>query len=901
MHFPAAAEQRIYDVKSAPLARVRFEIGDEVGTDDGQMLVIEEVTESNGYLIYSSNGSEVPEALLASNMISAAAGPEGRLQRNEGDEPHEFDLRLETLRRRAEYRQLPERGLIGARVDLIPHQLFIANEVVSRKSPRVLLADETGLGKTIEAGLILHRLMLSGRVSRVLIVTPESLIHQWFVELLRRFNLGFTILREDYCGEFEDSNAFASTQTGLTSIEFLTSSPKRLAEAVEAEWDLLIVDEAHHLAWMPNEPSPEYSAIEKLAAKTEGLLLLTATPRQLGEEGHFARLRLLDPARHADFKAYEDENDQLPAIARAAETLAKGEDLTDKQLAEFLKQMPEELRDDIETRLEVAATDESERERLVQELIDRHGIGRVMFRNARAALDGHFPERKSHPVPLKTNRKALIDAIQAEFESDQSGTKLDEYDYSADPRLAWLEKFLKELKGAKALVISTNRLKAEAIVMALADRGIDAGEFHEDLDLIERDRNAAIFADAAGQQLLVCSEIGSEGRNFQFVQHLVLWDVPMNPAVLEQRIGRLDRIGQVGDVNIHVPHVLGTAQEMLFRWHHEGLSGIENSQHGGEAYLARFGNRVRDLGRRMPTAAKVEITALIDESKKFQKQVSKRLEDGRDRLHELASCRPAASEKLVEDIATIDADPILEDYAVRLFEWLGWAVDRLENRAYVMEHDRETAASLPLIRSDGTSVTFRRARALEREDWQLLTWDHPAVREGMEWVARNERGSASLAEWDDLGVRWVVECVFVLEPLAPPSLHADRFLPPKPLRFVVAHDGEDETAHYPIEDLCYDVRPAKPSRRLPKRLGKAIDKGTEYAQALGEAEIEAALTRLDELFEVELDRLEELGDRNRLVSDREADALEAEQEQLRAAISASQPRLDSIRVIFATG
>ncbi|MEM7010811.1 MAG: RNA polymerase-associated protein RapA [Verrucomicrobiota bacterium] len=854
---------------------------------------------TGGWCVYRSNGAEIPEALLASNLISAAAGPEGKLRRNEADESHEFDLRLETMQRRADYRQLPQRGLIGARVDLIPHQLFIANEVVSRKSPRVLLADETGLGKTIEAGHILHQQLLSGRASRVLIVTPESLTHQWFFELLRRFNIAFTLMKQDYCEAFQDDNAFASTQTGLVSIELLTSSPKLLADAVEAEWDLLIVDEAHHLAWQPNDPSPEYQAIEQLAAKTEGLLLLTATPRQLGEEGHFARLRLLDPARHADFEAYERENEQLPAIARAAETLAKGENLTEKQLEAFLQQLPEDVRDDIEMRLEQAATDESMRDQLVQELVDRHGIGRVMFRNARAALEGHFPARKSHPAPLDAPNDGTLEAIQAEFDADLAGERYEEYSYSEDPRIDWLVDLLGKLDDQKAILISSNRGKAEAIVDELTDRGIDAGEFHEDLELIERDRNAAMFADTAGQQLLVCSEIGSEGRNFQFVQHLILWDIPINPAILEQRIGRLDRIGQAGDVNIHVPYVCNSAQELLFHWHHEGLSGVENSQHGGEAYLARFGNRVRDLAKRMDKAAPVEIKALVDESKKFRKQVLKKLEDGRDRLHELASCRPAAAEKLVDSIAEVDADPLLEDYAIRLFEWLGWAAERLENRAYVVEHDREDAAVLPFLKGEGSSLTFRRSRALEREDWQLMTWDHPAVREAMEYVARNEGGTASLADWDDLGVRWVLECIFILEPLAPPALNADRFLPPKPVRIVVAYDGKDETDTYSVEDVRYGVRPAKTGRRLPKRLSKALGSATEYAQAKAAAEIETALGRLDGLFEKELDRLEELRDRNRLVSDQEADALEEEREELRSAIADTQPRLDSIRVIYA--
>src|SRR5690606_38314233 len=93
--------------------------------------------------------------------------------------------------------------------------------------------------------------------------------------------------------------------------------------------------------------------------------------------------------------------------------------------------------------------------------------------------------------------------------------------------------------------------------------------FHENLTMTTRDKNAAWFSRPDGARLLICSEIGSEGRNFQFAKHLVLFDLPEDPGVLEQRIGRLDRIGRKGDVRIHVPYVRGTSQEILFRWHHE--------------------------------------------------------------------------------------------------------------------------------------------------------------------------------------------------------------------------------------------------------------------------------------------------------------------------------------------
>ena len=159
----------------------------------------------------------------------------------------------------------------------------------------MLLADEVGLGKTIEACLILQRLLAVGKAKRVLILVPESLTHQWFVELLRRFNLWFSIYDEERCLAVEQSdpgtNPFLATQLALGSTAFLAGNSTRREQAVAAGWDIVVVDEAHHLEWTPDLVSVEYALVEELAGKCPGLLLLTATPTQLGLVGHFARLR----------------------------------------------------------------------------------------------------------------------------------------------------------------------------------------------------------------------------------------------------------------------------------------------------------------------------------------------------------------------------------------------------------------------------------------------------------------------------------------------------------------------------------------------------------------------------------------------------------------------------------
>lgn len=562
--FAAANEHRQYALRSAPLRRVTFQVGDRIKLHRGDELTVETVEEVAGLLNYYGAGRCVGESELSDSI--SFSQPEERLLVGQVDDLHAFDLRAESIRRRSENRQSPVRGFVGGRVEMIPHQMFIAGEVTSRLAPRVLLADEVGLGKTIEAGLILHRLYLTGRANRILILVPEPLIHQWFVELLRRFNLLFSIFDEERCASIEigdaDSNPFLDSQLVICSVGFLGSNAPRGRQVCAVDWDLLIVDEAHHLEWSPNLASPQYQLVELLATKTPGLLLLTATPQQLGVEAHFARLRLLDPQRYAEIGPFLEEAKHFVEVAKTVDRVLAGEALKPKERTLLAAKTPR-LAKQIK---EVKGGDEPTRMALVSKLIDAFGTGRVMFRNTRAALKG-FPERKAHLVPL--------DAPQ--------GT-------ADEAKVRWLVDLLKSLGTAKVLVICQTRQLAEQIVERLQRLiAMKCAIFHEGLTLLQRDRHAAYFSEEDGARMLICSEIGSEGRNFQFAQHLVLYDLPLNPELVEQRIGRLDRIGQTGVIQIYLPYLVGTESEVMARWYDEGLGAIEKNLHGAGEVAAELG------------------------------------------------------------------------------------------------------------------------------------------------------------------------------------------------------------------------------------------------------------------------------------------------------------------------
>lgn len=901
--FPGSGETRQYARATAPLRRVLFQPGDTIRSHTGESLRVTGLEERAGLIEYRCGATVLPETEL-SNFLSFSR-PQERLFAGQIDRSATFQLRLATLRRQAAARQSDLRGLIGARMALLPHQLYIAHEVAHRYAPRVLLADEVGLGKTIEAGLILHQLLVTGRVQRVLILVPEPLLHQWFVELLRRFNLPFSLYDEERCQAISADNPFLDAQWVLCSTPFLSSNPQRQQQALAAGWDLLIVDEAHHLSWSPGAPSPAYALVETLAARTPGLLLLTATPEQLGQAGHFARLRLLDPDRFHDLAAFLAEADDYRAVARLAADLLSQRPLDDNDLTELRRCLGE-----AESLAVLAQLDHADpaaaaaRQQLIEDLLDRHGTGRVLFRNTRAAVPG-FPHRCPHPYPLP---------CPAQY-PQAAGTLWPERAYQArnheapawwrfDPRVDWLVERLRQPE--KILLICAHKETVLDLEDALRVRsGAAAALFHEDMPLVARDRAAAWFADSDGARILLCSEIGSEGRNFQFAQHLVLFDLPFDPALLEQRIGRLDRIGQRGNVQIHIPYLTGTAQETLYRWYHQGLNAFAEHARAADAVFAKLEQRVRAA---VLTGEAIE--PLLAETRALNTELAAALEQGRDRLLELHSHRPAVSQHLVERIAAVDADPALEQYMEELFDHFGVHSEEHSLHTLILQPDERMQTTLPGLPDDGLTVTYGRERALGREDMALLSWDHPLVRGTMEFLLGLPDGNAAVARWQDdvPGTpELLLEVVFVLECIAPGVLQADRFLPPTPLRIVIDPERHERSGDFSHEDLNAGTldAAAEAARMLTPRRQTLLRELLEYAEDMAtlhaDTLITAGIRRMRDALSPEVERLLALRAVNPTVRDDEIRFARERITALESHMGAAQVRLDALRVVIGRG
>ncbi|SJN59880.1 RNA polymerase-associated protein RapA [Vibrio ruber DSM 16370] len=930
--FAASEENRVYARHDAPVTRVIFHAGDTVDCQEGWTLLIEEVSEEGGVLTYigTRQDTQEPHVELREIFLSHQIRfnkPQDKLFAGQIDRMDNFALRYRALLNQHQQHKSPMRGLCGGRVGLIAHQLYIAYEVGRRHAPRVLLADEVGLGKTIEAGMIIHQQVLAGRAERILVVVPETLQYQWLVEMMRRFNLHFSIFDEERCieSQSEGDNPFETQQYVLCSLDFLRQYPHRFSQAKAANWDLMVVDEAHHLAWEVDQPSLEYQIVEALAQQISGVLLLTATPEQLGRESHFARLRLLDPDRFYDFETFIQEEASYEPVAEAVSELAEDRTLSDESKNHIVELLSEQDVEPLFRIIDGNTSDEdkvSARDELIGNLMDRHGTGRVLFRNTRASIQG-FPQRYVNLIPLTQPQEYIdfIDQYIASLDSDhrlkiESGM-FPESAYHAqahssqvwwmfDPRVSWLIEKVKSKRSDKILVIAAKAETALQIEQALREReGIRATVFHEGMSIIERDKAAAYFAqDEGGAQVLVCSEIGSEGRNFQFASQLVMFDLPMNPDLLEQRIGRLDRIGQKQDVEIHVPYLQGTSQEVIARWYHEGLNAFAETCPTGNAVFESCAERLMAL---LASSDEYSLEDLITDARKMNHDLKAALEHGRDRLLEMHSHGGEKAEQIVREIAANDGDTELVAFALNLFDTIGLNQDdRGEHTLVVTPSEHMMVPSYPGLPYEGATITFERETALSREDIHFMTWEHPMIQGGIDLLLSEGVGTSavSLLKNKALPVGTILlELVYVVDAQAPKRSGIGRFLPKTPIRLMLDAQGNDLSSQVPFEGFNRQLSPV--NRHLANKLVTSVQQDVHQLIQTSEVVVQekvesirqAAQQEMESVLNRELERLQALKAVNSNIRDEEIEILGNQISALSVLIQQAQYQLDSLRLI----
>ena len=653
-----------------------------------------EVRDSSGIVAVYSEADLHP--LPSSKDFKPSAKLAGR------DFDHLVQFRSREAFRTACIRNLRQGGkltaLLSARIDLHPHQAFVAGTVLDDRRKRYILADEVGLGKTVEAGIVIHDLLSGNQDAKVLIICPGTLTEQWFCEIYSKFGgQVFTLVDLHPESEIKWSHVKHVIVSTAQILQF-ASEP-----ILNQAWDLVVIDECHHLL----SGSLLYSFAASLSRRARSLLLLSAIPAQENESEYFKLLALLEPDKFdperpeavEDFKRMYEAQTSLsrrlqPLIIRMRGLSAGDYTLDDiqRQITKLLdlpllsadvrlQKLHKQLGTTSDGNLVVA-------QQIVDHVADRYRLYRRILRNRRKVLQAeHKIETvtrlrdvvRYEPGPLEQQAWSTVSALlensfkisedsklvqafartlwQSLASSDCSldllrnvpkqgsvlindrGREFLSLGHLAgyedwgiycpllqaaaasfvDPKLlqdaiqsirfwadsseqgsryralaATIRQVWKQITKGKILLFGGFPDLAEEVHVALASEFGDefVVGFRSDMARSEKELSAQAFRNADGRMILVSDETGGEGRNFEFADVVLHYDTPWQVAKVEQRIGRLDRIGRHkyrGDVRSIVICAMNTIEDALVRCYDEGInvyresvSGLEFSLHEQE-------------------------------------------------------------------------------------------------------------------------------------------------------------------------------------------------------------------------------------------------------------------------------------------------------------------------------
>jgi ERCC4-related helicase len=739
------------------------------------------------------------------------------------DNTTEFGLRQQANFLHHVLRFDPLAGLTGARIEPKAHQVSIVRSVVQKRHARMILADEVGLGKTIEAGLILKELRAHGLAERVLVVCPASLQMQWQSELLSKFNEPFEIIDGPFAKHLSknDKNPFGQKDFVICSLPFAAKEP-RSEQIVEAGWDLVIFDEAHRVRrWLPSPGRPKttkaYELAEALEPHTPALLMLTATPMQLSPYELYSLIQLIEPGTFTSHKAYLARSKQLPVLNGLMRSLTGWSAIdSDGIREEVVSDLGLFLENDAFTSSEL---DQPERrEALMDDLVNSHPLAGVMVRNRKAEIGGfmgrdaaqygvamldderslygeiesylqttyswanqdksrnaigflmvtYFKMLASSPAaiyasigrrlvklkeklenseesrPVTFNKERLRDlgdeadhsSINSAFIASRLEYEITElqslHDKLAEVSDSKLTKFLEVVKDirvrepeSKIVVFTGFRDTQKYLTDNLGNHGFTVEKFNGTLSLEEKEQAIRAFRDSA--QILVSTEAGGEGRNLQFASIIINYDLPWNPMKVEQRIGRLDRIGQKKKVRVLNLFRYETIEERVHEVLNDRIRLFEESVGSLEAILG-------DLEKEIET---LFLTSGGETGNDTEQSIESRVARAREAERLMADLAlDRSSFRRDETNALLEEEPMATHSDLRQFisdalEYFGGTLQEHDDGGQVISLSPNLTAHLELPSGQQQGV-FDPQLALEREDLEFFalgnTWVDAVVK-----------------------------------------------------------------------------------------------------------------------------------------------------------------------------
>ncbi|WEG14296.1 SNF2-related protein [Pullulanibacillus sp. KACC 23026] len=438
-------------------------------------------------------------------------------------------------------------------LQLLPHQVETAQTVIEKMHGKAILADEVGLGKTIEAGLIMKEYMIRGLAKKILILVPASLVLQWAKELNQKFFIPAVPQRKAYVWEQCD--------VVISSIDTAKRSPH--ADIIlNQDYDLVIIDEAHKLK---NHKTKNYQFAKQI--KKKFCLLLTATPIQNRIDELYYLVSLLKPGYLGDAESFFQRY-------RSGKSAVQNEDTLKRLVNQVMVRNRRKDTDFNWSKRHVQSIDISlsdEEKRVHDEIEALRGLD---------VLKG-FPL-----ITLKreacSSKEAVFMTLKNMFEKNNASPVLQQ---ALSPLLLTLQKVNRNSKAEKVLeliqtiddkVIIFTEYRATQLYLQwfLKQNGITSVPFRGGFKRSKKDWMQQLFKNNA--QVLIATEAGGEGINLQFCQHVINYDLPWNPMRLEQRIGRVHRLGQEKDVHIYNFAIKNTVEEHILHLLYEKIDLFEN-------------------------------------------------------------------------------------------------------------------------------------------------------------------------------------------------------------------------------------------------------------------------------------------------------------------------------------
>lgn len=850
---PGAPEGVITEV-DGPRIRVKFDGDDEAKIFNARAGVLERV-ELRGMVRRVSTGSigllhapttAVPprwQVILDGQILTVNEGdlrphvlddPHSRIVEGRLGSPMQFDLAVTARRYELEHLTNDLVSLGEARVDVKPHQVSVVHRVISDYPHRFLLCDEVGLGKTIEAGMVLKELRARGAAGRTLVIAPPNLVRQWQFELKSKFNESFSIINTDTvkvlrASQAEESNPFEVYDSVIVSSSWITM-PKWSKLVVETPWDMVIVDEAHHARVRGRGRSRRetqlYKVVRALASpdafSKRAALFLTATPMQLESGELYSLVELLDPALFPTEEHFDHHRAELPGLSRLVHELSvHGFPIPDEDADGVVAKVAGWLDLDADEAKARLAGGEDSVAVLCDDLSRRHLLSEVLIRNRKKVVGGFMPRqahrwevvqtepervaleaveeyvREGYAQAMRTNDHAVgfvmvvfqklmassiralrtsLDRRRAKLEASSSSPTLDkrtkklveelegrleddlfvanvlEEVAAADADEATVlaelvrlldavpvdskgEAFVERLgdlqrlePNAKVLLFTEFRETQEYLRERLEPLGWNVQVFHGQLKPDAKDAAVDAFREATGPSILLSTEAGGEGRNFQFCHLLVNYDLPWNPMRIEQRIGRVDRIGQEHTVQVFNFWVKGTIEERVLDVLERRINVFEETVGGLDPIL---GDAERDLTKILQLGGDEREAALA----RYETQIEKKLKAARaaeEKLRDFIMETKSYSSEIAALVSGGVSPVTLADqerFTQRLLADANTYLQRRDDGTYEVTFHEPFVSDFPSHAKDGRKrlVAFRPDIKADDYGVEFMALGHPVV------------------------------------------------------------------------------------------------------------------------------------------------------------------------------